>query len=123
MKAFLERRQSWTVIGWVFIGFTDLTHNVLVTLLLLLLGRKGVHGATFLAWWFCDILPWWDEDQLDKLTAWNKVQPKKGLPGQKDGADFSFLGVGGGDIDRERMLAGIGIGWLSERKKKAGGDG
>jgi len=29
MEAFLERRQIWTVIGWVFIGFTDSTHNVL----------------------------------------------------------------------------------------------
>jgi len=47
--------------------------------------------------------------RLDKLTACTKVQPKEGLPGQKDGADFSFLGVGGGDIDRERVLAGIGI--------------
>jgi len=31
MKTFLKRRQSWTIIGWVFISFTNLTHNFLNT--------------------------------------------------------------------------------------------
>ena len=47
--------------------------------------------------------------RLGKLTACSRVQPKEGLPGQKDEADFSFLGVGGRDIDKERVLAGLGI--------------
>ncbi|KAJ6868355.1 hypothetical protein NC651_033429 [Populus alba x Populus x berolinensis] len=41
--------------------------------------------------------------------VFRRVQPKEGLPGQKDEADFSFLGVGGRDIDKERVLAGLGI--------------
>jgi hypothetical protein len=59
----------------------------------------------------------------DNLTACSRVQPKKGLPGQKDGADFSFLGVGGGDMDRERVLASIGNGCFLERKKEVVGRG
>ncbi|KAJ6969934.1 hypothetical protein NC653_034485 [Populus alba x Populus x berolinensis] len=65
--------------------------------------RKG--GATpLLSGRLCCYCCW-----LDKLTACSRVQPKEGLPGQKDEVDFSFLGVGGRDIDKERVLAGLGI--------------
>jgi hypothetical protein len=54
----------------------------------------------------------------DNLTACSRVQPKKGLPGQKDGADFSFLGVGGGDIDRERVLVLVLVDFRREKNRQ-----